>query len=122
MLGRGLGRVLGDLAESGYDAEWDVLPAAAFGCEHIRERVFIVAYPECKGLERSRIPNIFASKDTRRLVSVRRLSESDVVRKRNAVPNYVDRIRGLGNAVVPQVAEWIGRRIVELEDLKSKGE
>lgn len=41
---RGLDRVLGDLAASGFDAEWEVLPAAAFGAPHIRERVFILAY------------------------------------------------------------------------------
>jgi site-specific DNA-cytosine methylase len=27
----------------------------------------------------------------------------------------VDRTRCLGNAVVPQVAEWIGHRILEIE-------
>lgn len=40
---RGLGRVLGDLAESGYDAEWMVLGAADVGAPHRRERMWILA-------------------------------------------------------------------------------
>lgn len=44
LLVRGLDVVLGDLATLGYDAEWDCIPAAAFGASQLRERVFIVAY------------------------------------------------------------------------------
>lgn len=40
------GRILGDLAECRYDAEWENIPAAAMGAPHIRERVWIVAYPQ----------------------------------------------------------------------------
>jgi DNA (cytosine-5)-methyltransferase 1 len=40
--GRDFGRVLGDLAALGYDAEWHCLPAAAFDAPHIRDRLWIV--------------------------------------------------------------------------------
>jgi DNA-cytosine methyltransferase len=39
------GKVLGDLAEIGFDAEWEVISAKDVGCPHLRERVWIVAYP-----------------------------------------------------------------------------
>lgn len=51
--GDGFGTVLRDLDESGYDAEWDCIPAAAFGAPHLRYRVFIVAHINSRGLQRS---------------------------------------------------------------------
>lgn len=40
------------------------------------------------------------------------LPAPQICRSRHEVPYFVDRIRGLGNAVDPVVAEWIGRRIL----------
>jgi DNA (cytosine-5)-methyltransferase 1 len=45
----GVSRVLGDLAACGYDAEWDCLPASAFGAPHRRDRIWLVAYPGSEG-------------------------------------------------------------------------
>lgn len=42
---RALGRVLGDLAELGYDAAWCGLRAADVGAPHGRYRVFVIAWP-----------------------------------------------------------------------------
>jgi DNA (cytosine-5)-methyltransferase 1 len=41
---RGLGRVLGNLASVGYDAEWDVFGAHHIGAPHKRDRIWILAY------------------------------------------------------------------------------
>src|SRR5262249_39831862 len=47
LLGRGLQRVLWDLAQIGYDAEWHCIPASAVGAPHRRDRIWIVAYAQC---------------------------------------------------------------------------
>lgn len=65
---RGLGRVLGDLAALGYDAEWGVLGAADVGAPHQRDRIWIVANAQrserwqergaCYGVERERTDSL----------------------------------------------------------------
>jgi DNA (cytosine-5)-methyltransferase 1 len=42
---RGLDRLLGSLAEIGYDAEWQDIRASDVAAPHKRERIWIVAYP-----------------------------------------------------------------------------
>jgi len=43
LLGRGLGSILGHLAEVGYDTEWHCISAASVGAPHQRDRVWIIA-------------------------------------------------------------------------------
>lgn len=47
---RGLGIVLRDLAELGYDAKWGVLGAAHAGAPHLRNRIWILAYAKHGGI------------------------------------------------------------------------
>jgi DNA (cytosine-5)-methyltransferase 1 len=183
LLGRGMGRVLGDLAAFGYDATWDCIPASAVGAPHRRDRVWIVAHstrvfsgrpkPRAK---RQRVggrrePIIVAGADqfarhqggqsysaevTRRRDADRSgvaedvpnanvaglalregqpgdareecetavgadwwLSEPDVGRVADGVPARVDRLQSLGNAVVPQIPEIIGRAIMQAVGMTS---
>jgi len=138
---RGLGDVLGALADGGYDAEWDCIPAAAFGAPHRRDRVWIVANsegvkgrdkrnnsPDGKGWKGRNEPRqICTDVADAKGIYAQRLDnrqgegepwrgswwevEPSVGRVANGVPSRMDRLRCLGNAVVPQVVEWIGRRI-----------
>ena len=49
LLVRGVGTVLGDLAASGYDLEWDCVPASAVGAPHKRDRIWIIAHANGEG-------------------------------------------------------------------------
>lgn len=46
----GLHKVLGDLAEAGYDALWRSVRAADVGAAHRRERVFLLAWPRTRAI------------------------------------------------------------------------
>lgn len=46
LLNRGAAEVCGDLAEVGYCFEWHCLSAGALGAPHMRDRFWLVAYPD----------------------------------------------------------------------------
>lgn len=49
LISKGFEIVLSDLAQLGYNAEWEYLQASAFGMPHERERLFVIAYPNTSG-------------------------------------------------------------------------
>jgi DNA (cytosine-5)-methyltransferase 1 len=121
----GFGEVAADLASLGYDFEWTCLPAAAVGAPHLRWRIFVVAHAHSDG-ESGHSLDAFSGQrimvqgpvaDADRYLSQSRWDdqwavEPDVGRVAHGIPSRVDRLRTLGNAVVPQVAELVGRMIL----------
>jgi DNA (cytosine-5)-methyltransferase 1 len=125
--GRFFGNILRDLAAAGYDAEWRVLSAANMGAPHLRERVFLIAYPHGIGLEarafqdeiRPEVPPkwVWTNGDALPFTAFGNtyVGIPPHLRVDDGVPYQLDRLRCLGNAVVPQCAEAIGRMILDAE-------
>jgi DNA (cytosine-5)-methyltransferase 1 len=112
LLVRGMGRVLGDLADAGYDAEWEGIPAAAVGAPHLRARQWILAYPSSLG-DRLQEDTLLAGWD-RLIDRTWWSSEPGISRVDDGVPHRVDRCSATGDAILPQIAEIIGRAIMSL--------
>lgn len=121
------GRVLGDLAECGYDAEWENIPASEVGAPQARERVWLVAYPP----QRVRHRVLFSGKRhgessfqgferVRRCVRLRRdrhepPADFPRLRSDDGLFLRLGEIAAYGNSVVPQIPELIGRAILAAE-------
>ena len=54
---RGLGTVLGDLSEMGFNAEWGVISAAAVGAPHQRDRIWVLGSNTSKQRRNKRFGN-----------------------------------------------------------------
>lgn len=112
LLKRGMGRVLGELASLGYDAEWDCVSAADYGAHQLRERIFVIASTEGERLERFRTAwEQVSSLHGGEAIPVRGGGGLDIwqieprlVRVVHGVHTQLDKARvcALGNAVVPQ--------------------
>lgn len=121
LLGRGLDRVLRDLAAIGYDAEWHCIPASYVGLRHLRDRIWIVAYPQrysvqgrpyitpawCKKSRAEQLAGLVQPRAWPTISSARDCGTG------HGVPDGTHRNKAIGNAVVPHIPELLGRAILE---------
>lgn len=118
LLARGLGEVVGSLAALGYDAEWNCIRASRVGLPHHRDRLWLVAYPDGERLQGWVQNGPIVRAETLPLDPIRdEVPASFVTHGDDGLPRRVVRSQGaskaLGNAVVPQIPELIGRAILE---------
>lgn len=131
--------IISDLEGAGYAVQTFDIPAIALDAKHIRHRLFIVAHSDgsgrwlnntgrCGAVAHAEVIPIGAGLREGEPTGQWRgrfgdtssagefwAVEPGVGRVAHGVPHRVDRLRGLGNAVVPQVAEFVGRMILESE-------
>lgn len=119
-------RVLGDLAALGYSVGWGIWGACDVGAPHKRERVFFVANSDrerrdsgeaateraCETFEKKRHVE---SCGTNRVYGWWKIKPG-VGRVADGVSCQVDRLRCLGNSVVPQQAYPIFQGIADIEN------
>lgn len=106
---------VGGLRALGYAVSPANISAADIGADHIRSRWWLIAHSDDEGQLLSAI--------NAKVAIMRELRQSvwgaenyaRAVRVSDGLPNWAHRLRCLGNAVVPQIPELIGRAIMEVE-------
>lgn len=115
------------IAKAGYDAEWAVIPASDVGACHRRERIWIIAHANDAGLQGQR-PECQLPESSGEGTTAWRsggpmlspewwggyISRPVLCRGDDGLRNRVDRLKQLGNSIVPQVAFIPLQRIKDL--------
>lgn len=129
LLDRGMGEVCRELAEIGYDAEWDCIPTTAIGAPHVRDRIWISAHPnEIHGKAGLGVLSIgekeIQAEHNRNSLGVWLEASRPAPGVDDGLPEELDqrqRTEALGNTVVPQIPELIGRAILASNKNNSGG-
>jgi len=100
---RGLGRVLGDLAEMGFNAKWGVLGANFVGGDHNRHRIWVVAHThKVRFTELGKQVHFIEKSRKKRIATFG--NTADAPRDNDELAYRMDRLAAPGNGQVPAVA------------------
>lgn len=122
--GRWFARVLRDLASIGYDAEWHCIPGYFVSAPQSRDRVWIIAYPQSNSVqEQEMVGQVIAQgkiygelgRVGREVWSGWSDHQCPLVGVVDGLPDWSHRVKSLGNTVIPEIPEIIGRAIMEIQ-------
>ncbi len=119
-------QMLSDLENIGYETQPFIIPASAINAPHRRDRIWIIAHTDKQGLQKRerKMPNRKTKISRPKFIRANRSSwneswfeaASRLCRVDDGIPNRVDRLESIGNAIVPQISYLIGKTILEVED------
>lgn len=132
ILSRGILDVLRDLAKIGYHGEVEAIPASIFGAPQNRDRAWVIAYPTSFRQDSNEVFNKInyqecGKKETGQgewngkiwpkgnrdfLYSHWKETFKQFCALDNGIPRDLDEFEGYGNAIVPHVAEYIGKQLL----------
>lgn len=120
-------QVCADLEDEGYEVAPVILPACAINAPHQRNRIWIIAYSESIRMEgyrsdREQVTQPPIKTELPRCYSPGNYwaewpTKSGVLRRDDGVPSWVERVKGLGNAIVPQEAYEIFKIVNKIKSL-----
>ena len=119
-----LKKVCDDLEKEGFEVQCLIIPASSIGAFHQRKRVWIIAYSKHNGLYRKKgnetIKSLNQSEEWIFIRDNWKKNKSEFLRINDGLSSKLDkdrtnRIKSLGNSIVPFIARELGLAIMKAE-------